>query len=55
MTVVPDAGQNSGASFARLAGTRLRYAGSVPGADAGPQAVPAAGGRLAADRRPQLL
>src|SRR5260221_530212 len=33
MTVVFDAGQNSGASFAHLAGTRLRYVGSVPASD----------------------
>lgn len=30
VTVVFDAGQNSAASFARLAGTRLHYVGSVP-------------------------
>jgi len=30
MTVVFDAGQNSGANFAHLAGTDLRYVGSVP-------------------------
>ncbi len=33
MTVVFDAGQNSGANFARLAGTGLRYVGSVPASD----------------------
>ena len=33
MTVVFDAGQNSGANFAHLAGTDLRYVGSVPASD----------------------
>jgi transposase len=33
MTVVFDAGQNSEDNFARLAGTRLRYVGSVPASD----------------------
>jgi transposase len=33
MTVVFDAGQNSEASFALLAGTNLHYAGSVPASD----------------------
>ena len=33
MTVVFDAGQNSGANFALLAGTNLRYVGSVPASD----------------------
>jgi transposase len=33
MTVVFDAGQNSGDNFARLAGTGLRYVGSVPASD----------------------
>ena len=33
MTVVFDAGQNSGANFAHLAGTGLRYVGSVPASD----------------------
>ena len=33
MTVVFDAGQNSEASFALLAGTNLRYVGSVPASD----------------------
>ena len=33
MTVVFDAGQNSGDNFAYLAGTRLHYAGSVPASD----------------------
>jgi transposase len=33
MTVVFDAGQNSAASFAHLAGTGLRYIGSVPASD----------------------
>ncbi len=35
MTVVFDAGQNSDANFAHLAGTRLRYVGSVPASDCG--------------------
>ena len=35
MTVVFDAGQNSDANFAHLAGTRLRYAGPVPASDCG--------------------
>ena len=35
MTVVSGAGQNSDANFAHLAGTRLRYAGSVPASDCG--------------------
>ncbi len=33
MTVVFDAGQNSAANFAHLAGTHLRYIGSVPASD----------------------
>ena len=33
MTVVFDAGQNSGANFALLAGTNLHYVGSVPASD----------------------
>ena len=33
MTVVFDAGQNSAANFAHLAGTRLHYIGSVPASD----------------------
>jgi transposase len=33
MTVVFDAGQNSGDNFAHLAGTGLRYVGSVPASD----------------------
>ena len=33
MTVVFDAGQNSEANFALLAGTKLRYVGSVPASD----------------------
>jgi transposase len=33
MTVVFDAGQNSGANFAHLASTRLHYIGSVPASD----------------------
>ena len=33
MTVVFDAGQNSGANFAHLAGARLHYIGSVPASD----------------------
>jgi transposase len=33
MTVVFDAGQNSEANFAHLAGTRLHYTGSVPASD----------------------
>ena len=33
MTVVFDAGQNSEANFAHLAGTGLRYIGSVPASD----------------------
>ena len=33
MTVVFDAGQNSGVNFAYLAGTNLRYVGSVPASD----------------------
>jgi transposase len=33
MTVVFDAGQNSGDNFAYLAGTRLHYVGSVPASD----------------------
>ena len=33
MTVVFDAGQNSEANFAYLAGTGLHYVGSVPAAD----------------------
>jgi transposase len=33
MTVVFDAGQNSGANFAHLAGTGLHYIGSVPASD----------------------
>jgi transposase len=33
LTVVFDAGQNSGANFAHLAGTRLHYIGSVPASD----------------------
>ena len=33
MTVVFDAGQNSGANFALLAGTKLHYVGSVPASD----------------------
>src|SRR6266571_5506382 len=42
MTVVFDAGQNSAANFAYLAGTRLRYVGSVPASDcAGLTALPA--------------
>jgi len=42
MTVVFDAGQNSAANFAQLAGTRLRYVGSVPASDcAGLTALPA--------------
>src|ERR1035441_4912470 len=35
MTVVFDAGQNPDANFAHLAGTRLRYVGSVPASDCG--------------------
>ena len=35
MTVVSGAGQNSDANFAHLAGTRLRYVGSVPASDCG--------------------
>ena len=35
MTVVFDAGQNSDANFAHLAGTWLRYAGPVPASDCG--------------------
>ena len=49
MTVVPDAGQNSGASFARLAGTRLRYAGSVPASDCADLTGLPAGARAAVD------
>ena len=42
MTVVFDAGQNSGANFAHLAGTGLRYVGSVPASDcAGLTGLPA--------------
>ncbi len=42
MTVVFDAGQNSAANFAHLAGARLRYVGSVPASDcAGLTALPA--------------
>ena len=42
MTVVFDAGQNSAANFAHLAGTRLRYVGSVPASDcAGLTGLPA--------------
>src|ERR1019366_1645192 len=42
MTVVFDAGQNSGANFAHLAGTDLRYVGSVPASDcAGLTVLPA--------------
>ena len=33
MTVVFDAGQNSEANFALLAGTGLHYVGSVPASD----------------------
>ena len=33
MTVVFDAGQNSEANFALLAGSELRYVGSVPASD----------------------
>ena len=33
MTVVFDAGQNSEANFALLAGTNLHYVGSVPASD----------------------
>ena len=43
MTVVFDAGQNSGANFAHLAGTDLRYVGSVPASDcAGRRSCPPA-------------
>jgi transposase len=42
MTVVFDAGQNSGDNFAHLAGTGLRYVGSVPASDCpGLTALPA--------------
>ena len=42
MTVVFDAGQNSAANFAHLAGTDLRYVGSVPASDcAGLTGLPA--------------
>src|ERR1022692_1343232 len=42
VTVVFDAGQNSAANFARLAGTRLHYVGSVPASDcAGLTGLPA--------------
>jgi transposase len=44
MTVVFDAGQNSEANFALLAGTNLRYVGSVPASDCRDLlAVPASG------------
>lgn len=47
MTVVFDAGQNSGANFALLAGTNLRYVGSVPASDCRDLlAVPASARRL---------
>ena len=47
MTVVFDAGQNSEANFALLAGTNLRYVGSVPASDCRDLlAVPASARRL---------
>ena len=47
MTVVFDAGQNSAANFAHLAGTSLRYVGSVPASDCA--------GRRAARQRPTVV
>ena len=65
MTVVFDAGQNSAANFAHLAGTDLRYVGSVPASDcAGLTGLPASaravvdedrfGGLTAHDTRREL-
>ncbi len=65
VTVVFDAGQNSAANFAHLAGTRLHYAGSVPASDcAGLTGLPASaravvdedrfGGLTACDTRSQV-
>ena len=52
MTVVFDAGQNSEANFALLAGTNLRYVGSVPASDCGDLlAVPASDGAVVDEDR----
>ncbi len=52
MTVVFDAGQNSAANFAQLAGTRLRYVGSVPASDcAGLTGLPASARAVAGEDR----
>ena len=50
MTVVFDAGQNSAASFAHLAGTRLHYIGSVPASDCPDLTALPASGRVIVDK-----
>jgi len=50
MTVVFDAGQNSEANFAVLAGTGLRYVGSVPASDCRDLLALPAGARAVVDR-----
>jgi transposase len=50
MTVVFDAGQNSGANFEFLAGAGLRYVGSVPASDCPDLTALPAGVRSVADR-----
>ena len=50
MTVVFDAGQNSAANFARLAGTRLHYIGSVPASDCPDLTALPASGRVIVDK-----
>src|SRR6266849_2988680 len=49
MTVVFDAGQNSEANFALLAGTNLRYVGSVPASDCRDLLAVAASDRIVVD------
>src|ERR1017187_8430128 len=50
MTVVFDAGQNSGDNFAHLAGTGLHYVGSVPASDCPDLTALPASARTAADK-----
>ncbi len=51
MTVVFDAGQNSAANFAHLAGTRLHYIGSVPASDCPDLTALPASKRVIADKK----